>query len=253
MCSYGQHIVKISIDSNEYMPDADAAENLYSDNNKAKNQFFAWTLQIVSNVDIEVKNRTADEMNPINPYFADGLEKEVIHFVSRLPLCGNMMNIPMGSTNTVPSSSSTETDFDLIKNDLFKDSKGIRADTFVEKHITFTKGRLIGLNPIEMKALLFEDQSDDKLFRNCDLPNFQTNKTPDVESSPEKSTLQSPERNTAAFGSSDESYDSFDEKLNKVEAWGDTMRMVCGKIKNCIAPRTQFWIPSVIPIKKFHY
>lgn len=210
--------------SNEYLPNDNAVDEVDLNRNEPKNKFLAWTLEIVSDIANEVKNRTSEEMHAVNPYFADGLEKDVIHFVSRLPLCGNIMNIPMGSTNTVPSSSSTETDFDLIKNDLFKKSRGIRPDTFLEKHIIFTKGRIIGQNPIELKALLFEDQSDDMLFKNSDLPNFQKNETVEDESAHESlletSTLQSSEINTAEFDSSDESYDSFDEKLNKVESWG---------------------------------
>lgn len=106
-----------------------------------------------------------------NPYFADTLEKSLIVFLSELPLSGNIMNIPSGSKNERPTSSPTETDFDVLKNDLFHSSTGIRVDSFIKRHLVFTKGRLIGKHAKEVRDELFEsdDQSKDQDFKNEEL------------------------------------------------------------------------------------
>lgn len=167
-----QHkIDKDSPDVTIHLPDSRDFE--HSSKNEPKNKFHEWILQMVIEVSRDIQNISTDESRPENPYFAESLEKDLVSILSKLPLCGNIMNIPMGSSILVPTSSSTENDFDIIKNDLFNGSHGIRVDTFVEKHIVFTKGRMIGQRVSELRSCLFDDQSDDVLFQNSDLPTTQ--------------------------------------------------------------------------------
>lgn len=88
------------------------------------------------------------------------------------------MNIQMGSSNECPKSSPTETDFDVLKNDLFKGATGMRVDSFLKKHLTFTMGRLIGKRSKEVREELFgADQSKDEEFQNSELAEFSAQKT----------------------------------------------------------------------------
>lgn len=85
-----------------------------------------------------------------------------------------MMNSAMGSNNECPTSSPIETDFDVLKNYLFNGCNGIRVDSFIKKHLIFTKGRLICKRAKEVRNELFEstDQSNDAQFQN-----FESQKT----------------------------------------------------------------------------
>lgn len=120
-----------------------------------KNKFQTW----IQNVIQEVKdNHVSDDLNSSsnddirkepNILFGPDLEKALSDFLSRLPLFGNIMNNKFGSNNISPTSSATEQDFSVIKNDLFKKQRQIRVDTFVKTHIDFTRSRLLGKNICE--------------------------------------------------------------------------------------------------------
>lgn len=66
------------------------------------------------------------------------------------------MNSCHKSENDKPTSSPTENDFSIIKNDLFKKARNMRIDEWLKLHIKFTKNRLTGKKPAELMDL-FDD------------------------------------------------------------------------------------------------
>lgn len=157
-------VEKINIERRNELPDFDIELD-----EKPKNKFLAWVLEMAQVSKSDINNESFEDSPNINPYFADSLEKPLVTFLSQLPLCGNIMNSAKGSNNETPTSSPTENDFDVLKNDLFRGSHGIRVDSFVSKHLLFTKGRLIGKRVNAVRAELFDDQSQDEKFENSEL------------------------------------------------------------------------------------
>lgn len=159
-------------------------QNPPAETSDAKNKFNGWILGLASDAVKDVQNDSNDDTScDVNPYYAPSIQASIIEILSLLPLYGNIMNIPMGSTNEVPTSSSTETDFDVLKNDLFQGSKGIRVDTFVEKHLKFTQGRLVGKRAKEVRKEIFDSQSNDSTFQNSEIDGSKCDSSEDEHSS----------------------------------------------------------------------
>lgn len=110
---------------------------------KSKNKFYTWILSMVE-FSSELNESCNKNDYAVNPYYCESLQNSLVEILSRLPLYGNILNKVFDSNNTVPTSSPTETDFDVIKNDLFQSKLNIRVDEFVKKHLIFTRGRLVG-------------------------------------------------------------------------------------------------------------
>lgn len=175
MISAHHKIDQATIEREYDLPDSSFEVEFSDTGNKPKNKFNRWILEMAENAKCDAQNESLDEnVLDKNPYFADTLEKPLIKFISQLPLSGNIMNKVKRSVNEIPTSSPTETDFDVLKNDLFRGSNGIRVDSFVNKHLTFTKGRLIGKRVNDVRAELFDDQSQDENFTNAELESVNT-------------------------------------------------------------------------------
>lgn len=137
------------------------APNEMEDITIGKNKFESWIKQIafaVHEEDIDQNlNGSTDETTSYtkNAYFAPKLEKTLIEIVSQLPLSGNIMNGVFKSKICAPTSSATEQD--VIKNDLFHSVSGTRVDKWLDRHIQFTNGRLAGKRATEVRAILFDE------------------------------------------------------------------------------------------------
>lgn len=142
------------------LSDDDIAEAVNKESN-AKNDFAGW-IESLAAVNTQLDDST--ELYKPNPYYAPSLKNAIIEILSLLPLYGNIMNIAMGSDIKSPTSSGTENDFDVLKNDLFNGMHGIRAEKFVDRHLAFTTGRLIGKIAADVREELLSDQSDDDDF-----------------------------------------------------------------------------------------
>lgn len=166
-----QHkIDKMHIESESELPDTCFETEYSDDKDKPKNKFQRWIFGMAQSAKTAANNNSSDDDGyDKNPYFADTLQKALVKFLTQLPLSGNIMNEAKGSNNLIPTSSSTESDFSVLKNDLFRGSHGIRVDSFVNKHLVFTKGRLIGKHTGDVRAELFDDQSQDDSFQNSEL------------------------------------------------------------------------------------
>lgn len=128
-----------------------------------KNKFESWINTIVLGVheeyideDLNLSNEETKSYTK-NAYFAPQLEKPLIEILSQLPLIGCIMNGVFKSEIRSPTSSATEQDFDVIKNDLFHSGRGMRVDKWLDRHIQFTKGRLAGKRANEVRAILFDE------------------------------------------------------------------------------------------------
>lgn len=185
-----------------------------------KNKFQNWIQEIVLRVHAEYIDDSLNDSNENtigvekNAYYAPHLEKPLMEFLYDLPLCGNILNAVFDSQNFVPTSSATETDFDVIKNDLFHASHGIRVDEWLKKHISFTDGRLAGKRAKEVRSILF-DESPKK------------NRKPESYVDGKKNVTQSDSSSQSnestddySESESDDCDDPFDENLQKFENFG---------------------------------
>lgn len=177
-----------------------------------KNKFYGWILQIATDAKQDVMNSSGNDGQDYdsNPFFAETLHTPLIEYLSLLPLIGNIMNTSMGSTCEIPTSSSTENDFDILKNDLMHASRDVRVDTFVQRHLTFTKGRLIGAKSKEIGEKIFEmDQEDDFTFQNSEIERGEEKET---EKKNEDSKHDFPADESDEDDASREVCDDFDSK-----------------------------------------
>lgn len=97
----------------------------------------------------------------VNAFYCPGFESTLIDFFRKLPLAGCMMNKYFKAIDLVPTSSSTECNFRVLKQNVFNRVAGKRVDCWLETHIDFADGR------IDEKDLEDED-GEAGLFENKD-------------------------------------------------------------------------------------
>lgn len=233
------HFVHEDIHSIESIPDIEI---------NSKNKFRKWIESVVENIR---RNHVSEELNSSDDHsqrqhnilYAPALEKPIIDFLAKLPLYGNIMNNAFQSNNSKPTSSPTETDFDVLKNDLFKKETGIRVDIFVKQHIMFTQGRLVGKNVEEVRKELFDCDSEDELtsenftLANKNLDDLNVAGSIGINSEDDfndSTVIEDDESQIESECSSDE--DSLDEKLDKFENFrgqNEDGKKAKKKIKRC--------------------
>lgn len=192
------------------------------DKNTPKNKFHAWVLSMVE-FSSELNESCNRSNYAVNPYYCETLQSTLVEMLSKLPLFGNIMNNVFDSNNEVPTSSPTESDFDVIKNDLFHSTLNIRVDEFVKKHLIFTKGRLVGKRWQEVRnELIAYDQAYDNSFTNKEIQqSIDANNTKKTIISESDNSDEDNTNESAANDTDDDSnIDEFDSKHDKYENFG---------------------------------
>lgn len=192
-------------------------------NDSNKNKFYCYIQSLSERVhesmDEMLNNSDASLSFPENAFYAPSLEKPIIDFLSILPLAGNIMNSCHKSKNEKPTSSPTENDFNILKNDLFKKCANMRVDEWLTRHIKFTKGRLIG------------KRSEKSIEDSCDEQSKSQSSIEEIFS--DLSLIQSSAEEDNVIEEKDGD-DSFDDKLEKFENFrglGDDPKKPAKKMK----------------------
>lgn len=227
-----------------------------SNNYKNKFQGFIKSLcqRAHDSLDIGLNSSDTTLKHPENIYYAPDLEKPIIEFLSMLPMSGNIMNRCHKSKNEKASSSPTENDFNVLKNDLFKKSKNMRIDEWLRIHIKFTKGRLTGKRARELIAFCDNYVDDFDNSEDDEANNVYTRKPEDSQANNNQFGSRNTESNanmkaenrsnystsSEYFDSNEEedeyASDSLDEKLNKYENFrglADEITKPGKRIKRC--------------------
>lgn len=134
---------------------ADSEERVLNQTDKSK--FFNWVQAIIKTVkdnqvndDLNNSIQTAPSNMEANPYYAETTEKDWCLLLSKIHLWSNVMMKSFGSTNSIPTSASSESAFNILKNVLFANEKRLRVDVFVRRYIDFLNGKT--LNSIVKKT-----------------------------------------------------------------------------------------------------
>lgn len=131
---------------------------------KTKSKFYNWVDQIDKMVDENfvnhalndsVEDTNADHNPFVSAQFCEPLKK----ILSKIHLFSNVMNSTFGLKNIVPTSSCTEAQFRNIKSYIFKNQKGLRLDTWLERSIEITNGNF--------KALIADSNEANKPIKNA--------------------------------------------------------------------------------------
>lgn len=154
----------------------------------------------------------------------------MIEILSNLPLNGNIMNCVFKSKNCSPTSSATEQDFDVIKNDLFGSSSGMRVDKLLEKHINFINGRLTRRRAKAVRAILFDKScseaenepvsSDSQSDSNESISESETDKSFVEEDAEKEQPSQSLSHDESQVEGDESEDNSFERNFNKYENYG---------------------------------
>lgn len=145
-----------------------------------------------------------------NPLHVPSIEKALIDLFALMPLAGNIMCKSFRCKNYVPSSTPTEVSFRVIKKDLFKNQHNLRIDNWLEKHIRFLKGKIIGKDIGSGEENECEENNNHNENIECDVD-------VDVECNEEENCLEDDNEENRE----DEVFDDeFDAKI-KQEIWRD--------------------------------
>lgn len=200
----------------------------------SSNTFAAWITAMTESIRVEYFDLNCSDhevaMNfDVNPYYAPTIVKAVAGFLSKLPLSGCIMNKHFGSSIISPTSSATETDFGVIKNDLFHRKSRIRIDSWLSLHLKFLKGRVAGMKANELRKYMstldtsdlfnVSDMSENNntVERNVETNNDDCYESDETHTSDGKKESISDNLSSSIDADNTDSHDSFDEKMDKYE------------------------------------
>lgn len=190
----------------------------------SKNKFAGWISNLATRAcstseELYETNKDSTELIE-NAYYAPTISAALSEFLSKLPLSGCIMNKNFGSTIISPTSSATEREFGLIKNDLFHRQTNTRIDNWLSLHIKYLKGRISGMKAHEVRQFMALKASDTEDSNSDDemKDKTQNNQKKIIEEKQKTNENDSSSSNNSSSSSdSRDSYDSKDAKTNKYE------------------------------------
>lgn len=116
---------------------------------KDKHKFYTWIENLLDDVKMYVNTELNDSIElpspdmAENPFYAPEVEKNIVVFLSKIHQWSNIMMKNFGSSNATPTSASSESHFNILKNVIFPSEKKIRADIFTRRYIDYLNGTAI--------------------------------------------------------------------------------------------------------------
>lgn len=125
----------------QHIPDSNFSEK--------KSKFYNWIASIAVQqklkAEISQHNESDAPLNDSsidsNTYYAPEIASTLIEMFSKLPLTSFIMDKFFGRDMEVPTSSTTEAGFRVLKRSVFAGLNNIRLDTWLEKHLKYLQGK----------------------------------------------------------------------------------------------------------------
>lgn len=145
------------LDENQMRFMSDEKKNFITKNDKHK--FFKWIESILEDVKIYVNTDLNDSIErptsdvAENPFYEPQIEQVLVSFLSKIHQWSNIMMKSFGSTNSIPTSASSESHFNILEQVVFPHEKKVRPDIFTRRYIDY-------LNGIANKSIVAKNTND---------------------------------------------------------------------------------------------